>query len=755
MNTSTPTPSAWTMLESDNEVGYLLQDRLRIASGITAIPHKYGAAIIGGPSAELFSGHGLRGILSSILPLLDGTRTVAEIEQICDSLDPRQIRDIVGNFFMSGLLRTGVAPDSTSQIEIYLDRLVGNTGVFRSGLDAADRLRKCKIAIFGPAETCDELTSLFTEMEGGEAVSISDEEGLVSRTDLLLAISRPGSADPSSVFARANQLGIPALNVEVGGANARIGPFILPQMSASYACYRVAYTPIVADTTTLEPFAERIWSTMALHMAVSILTSIIKRSPINSFTDYEWKHGRQVQRRTTIARLHEWDEFGNAHPLPLKPAVSGYEGWKQYCSVALQSPDWHVANSYLTHFKTENILSIYERVPALYSDTPINLLPIKTAVEEVTHERTQGVSLAALSILATYTAGFTDRDGIMQRLVPTGGNLGSTLCMYLVFDVNGMEPGTYWFDSHSHRFEKMANIDPVGVRKILGLDASLPVIMISFANVLKVARKYGAFSFNIGWYDSGVLLSFANHLSDKLGLDLTDCRRPDEHQLMQKLGLPGDTLLPTGIFSISSDNVSRTKPIDKKTLDDILAKIERRRAVREWDAEDVPMDFAQSLCSSIQNALVRNSRIAGLNLDISGLLLLKLSDGEDGFYECLSDGKLRLITPFQRQQHSRILSQIRLTEAPVIFLPRIDLAACLIADGDDGVETAYRAAGAVIGDLWLHSESLGLAGTACGGTFEGEVRSITKRHSLEHFAPLSLCLGPVGRQSPARGGVTA
>lgn len=741
-NASPEPKSMWQTLLDDPEVSHLLRAPLRLARGVEAFPYRDGVVLAGGPSIEMFSGFGARAVLAQVLPLLDGTRTVAGIEAETD-LDPQQVCDIVANLFMSGLLRSGT-DGGGSNLEVYLDRLIGHTGAFSSGAASAQWLRERSIAIHAPGETGERMKALYEEVVQRAVSLVCDLDELQADTDLLVVVSTPSSGDPAEIFARANLLGIPALNIEIGERGARFGPFVLPQRTASYACYRAVHTPTAAgsDASAVHPAAERFWSALAIHMAVSTLARTVKSPSFNGFTDYRWENGRQVERQTSIARLHRWDENGRPHRLPLDRGQPGYEGWKQYCGVALQSAAAAAPNAYLVHYKTENIRSIYERVPALYSGNEVALPNVLSAAPLHPMAAPQGgrLNLATLATMATFCAGFGDRDGLPHRLAPTGGNLGSTLLMFLVRDVDGLAPGAYWFDGQKRVLERVPKIDVEALSGRFGFDRALPAIMLSFGNIGKVGRKYGGFSFNISWYDSGVLLAYARNLADALGLGLSDLPRADADALLEALGLPESTLVATGAIGLTAGEVAGT---DQGGVDAITGLIRRRRGVRAWPREELATSTVEAFLESACSSLERYGRISTHRLDLSLILALKLSDGEDGLYHYRAGSDLRLLAPFGRELHGSLLSQMRLTESPMILLPNIDLGKAIEEAGDEAVESAYKAAGAVVGELWLCSERSGLAGTACGGAFDGEIRVATGRHGLDHFAPLSLCLGPV------------
>lgn len=738
---TTETPSHWSLLTADAEIGHLLLNaRHRMAHGLQAVAHRDGVAIVGGTATEMFGGYGVRKALAQVLPLLDGTRTLNQIEQACGDFDSAQIREIVGTLFMSGMLRTGDATALDTGISKFLDRFVGSTGGYRTGAEAADRLHRSSLAVHAPERISTRMTALFDELGGGSTTVISDAESLGAVHDLLLVVTVPDDNPVRDIFARAGQLGIPTLNIELAGRNARIGPLVVPRFSASYECYLSAHAPLGKVDDGLDRWSELFWTGATLQMAFAIITKTLKRPAINAFTDHIWAEGRHSERRTGIARLHGWDAGGNLVPLGLDSTTPGYEGWKQYCTLALQSRAWHPANAHLQHYKSENILSIFERSPTVATGRTLRLNP------DTTVRALPGcVSADQLAILISQLCGFQLRESGQRRLVPTGGALGSSLVLLLVRDVQGLPSGSYWYDGHTERLERMKDIDIAQAFEELGIGKSERAAMISFGNVLKTSRKYGAFGINVGWYDAGVLLAYARQLSDALGLVLIDHPRPAPESLMERLGLPETALMPTGVMSLSSANSPCTD-----RLPDLVRRIAARRATREWPTGEVTAEEIAKLSTLIDAALERHRDIAGIQLPMAILALLKRSDadGGDGFYSYRPSQGLRLIRSYPRHLHAGILSQERLCEAPVILLPLINLGGVFELSGEPGMETAYRAAGTLVGDIWLESARIDWTGTACGGAFEGAIRNATGQHGLDAFSPLALCLGPAaGRPS--------
>ena len=727
----------WRMIAESEEIGELARLPLRIPSGLQAVPCEEGVALVGASSAQMLSGVGLRAALGKILPLLDGSRTSADLVRDCEGLTEDYVHSMLAHLLESGLLRSGPEPDPTSEVELYLDRFVGVTGVFSSGVDAARRLSEARLAISAPEEMGSWMVDLWSRSGGRAARCVRAPGELDKSISLLMVVTTQASSNPAALFARAAELRIPALNVEIVAAGARIGPLVLPNLSASYPCYREAHAPLGSEFGSPDSRVMKMWAACATHMALGILSRTLLHPPINCFTDRLWNGERHVERRATLARLHEWDEAGRALPLGVRPGGPGYLGWRQYCGVALQSPEWSPTNSYLVHLRDENIAAIFEPSPAVHTEGAVRLPQLEEGPRDPKHD---GLVLRQISTLLRYSAGLGERNGAPHRLAPTGGNLGSTLVALLVREVPELSPGAYWFSSSNSVLEPMRGAGLQETLQVLLGDADAPATLLTFGNLAKVSRKYGAFATNVCWYDAGVLLAYASEIASALGFRLLDLGAARLAEVLRAQGLLPAPLVPTGLLEVSPLG-GVAPPAATPSLHDVLQAVRQRTAVRSWSAKDVPLRTLHQVAERAQLAIDRYGRLGAGTPLASLLILAKLSDAPSGFY-LYTQGQCRLIREHPEDEHEGVLSQAALSRAPLIVLPRVDLARALDLEGDHGVPLAYRICGAIAGWLWLTCGSLGLAGTACGGVFEGQIRSLTSRHGLHDFHPLALCLGP-------------
>ncbi len=727
--------SFWDSLLSDEELKKQIPEYPRLAHGVKLTPYKNGLALYGGDTFEVFEGFGIRQTATKLIPLLDGTRNIESLKHNDVGVAAPDVLEILANLFMSGLLRNGPLDEPHSNSLVYLDRLCGNTGFVDSGQHSMKTLLSAHVVICLPKRFHEKIKLLYGDNFAQLHLIDQLDWHFSDDCDFLLVINdQTMDINPSDMFATANNKKVIAMNVELSGENARFGPMILPQRSASYACYRKTFD--VMTSNHINEDAAKYWISLAIHSMTIIIAGMSAPAHINSITDYIWGKYRQGNKTSAVPRLHGWDNNGDPYDLEITEETTGYDDWLRYSSVALQLCDYSPPNTYHMHYKAKNIESMYKRPPALYTADKVKLYQYDK------QPNSNQISIEHVSHVLNYSVGYGIRDNRKHRYAPTGGNLGSTLSMVIVNEVEGLEKGIYWFDSYMGYLEKVTNLDEQKVNQSLGIDNVSPMVIISLANVFKVAQKYSAFSFNISWYDSGVMYAYLYYLSDVMNLEISNLNITDQSLSLAALKLPEDNLLITGIMPVNFKTKDSQQTSHSYQYAHLLNLIKKRQAYRQWASEDMTMEQAQSLASNASQSMKIFSKVCVQPLKTSMLLILKLSDGTDGFYTIDDNDQLVLKSAYDREFHYRVLSQSVLTRSPAILLPQVDLADNLKRTDDLNMAMAYRFCGSVIGDMWLQCGMWNMAGTACGGCFEGEVRSVTGEHGLASFNPLAFCIGP-------------
>jgi len=730
----------WDMIVEDAELKNQLISQPRIAEGIQVFPYKKGLSLLGVEGMEIFDGFGIKSKLSEFLPLLDGSRTINELLRPSENLSLIDRKELLANLFLSGFLRDGALDFSLSAQSRYFDFVSGYTLANKSGSQGMKRLKEHSLVFVVPEEIKTEIASQIEEGIGRKCRFINVKDALPEEASFLLVLSDGNLAEPTELFNEAAKNDCIALNIEMNGEKVRFGPLILPKRSASYLCYRAQNAPL-QRRATFATSELSFWSALVVNNIVNFLSGVSFDTWINSFIEYQWVNDRQVVQIQSIARVHKWDSGGNPQSLNIDTDIADFDVWERYCKVALQSIDVSAPKAYHNHYKAKNIKAIYERSPVFYTGENIALAEVCSETES-SFER--GLNYQTVSQLLHFSLGYEQRNGNPHRCCPTGGNLGSTLAVILVKDIEGMEDGVFWFDNQENSLEKLPLVSPENMFELTGACLDAKLVLLSIANTPKVASKYGAFSYNISWYDAGLLSSFITNLAVTQGINSTAISLDNEKQILADLGIERSGMLLTGITAFNDmDSSLKIKNHFDHDYSQLVQLIRGRFATREWQVDEICYEDFVNLTKTISTSQANVLSASGKDLEVSVLLLAKLSDGEDGFYLLTEHEPLRLIKSFPRELHYRILSQHMLCKASVIALPNVNIAGNLHNSGLFQLDVAFKMCGGIVGDIWLQSQNVGYAGSACGGVFEGEVRSILAEHDLSRFIPLALCLGPI------------
>lgn len=202
----------------------LLKPWYRIAESDDGLLLEHGGAVVA------LGGHAARRLLPSLLPLLDGTRTAAEI---VEQLDPRleaAVENAVAVLGRHGLLTEGPPLDQDDAVLPTAHALATATGETPAVIAA--RLRASCVELAGPAAATEPLARLLLRSGVGVQPSGGDAR-------LVVAAGLP--ADELGALNRdRHERGLPWLPVgSFDGRLAEIGPLVVPGETACAECVRI------------------------------------------------------------------------------------------------------------------------------------------------------------------------------------------------------------------------------------------------------------------------------------------------------------------------------------------------------------------------------------------------------------------------------------------------------------------------------------------------------------------------------------
>jgi SagB-type dehydrogenase family enzyme len=173
-------------------------------------------------------------------------------------------------------------------------------------------------------------------------------------------------------------------------------------------------------------------------------------------------------------------------------------------------------------------------------------------------ERTEPVGLFELGQILFSSAGTVS--GYSKRVAPCAGNLKSVDLFVVVRDLDGLQPGLYFYKSEEHRLVSVRlhhHTDGMEreIRAITGVKGSrLPEVVLVFTSTLtRLFHKYGALSYKLAQLDAGSALMQAQACLRQKGFRAGIKTTWNDGALSKLLSLNYPQELPTAVLEIGGE----------------------------------------------------------------------------------------------------------------------------------------------------------------------------------------------------------
>ncbi len=726
-----------------------------------------GTQVVGGKSA--------RTLLPKVLPLLDGTRSIDELQQALPGLSARAVRDIVTLLYSRGLLEDGL-PDDTHAVSPTLAPLAAFAGryndvtrVNRHRGEALQRLADARVAVGGSARAAQ---LAFAALDGQNlgALSVSARPAdIAADATLLVAVfeSTDDAATASEWFAAARALGIPALHAHVASDAVEIGPLYIPGVSGCHDCFRhVRDVPIGGAAPDLG-----FWmGVLGLH-AMNVIARV---GPVKLFNTAR-VHTRTEQGRfyekTRLARLPGCPHCGLADAGPTLHEPGGriwllHNAAHGITCQALRNPRDHQI-----HYAAANIALTQEAPKPWYGADTIALPPVAevgapppwlTRPQAFRDERPDLASLAALLHFAVgyqVLPGVDGQGAITRRIAPSGGGLGASQLFVAARKVDGLPRGIYRYDGLRHQLDRITEASDDLLAGAVGVPTAElpPAVIVQVADMMKLRQKYDKFAFRLGSLDAGATQAFLHEVGDALGWRLQEYVGLRDKAMAQALNLAvaghrqmvchaigwgeafggaeppdlslhhyqyPDTLIE---WSGSLDAPARGTPaavdaalLPPASVHDLSTLLLARRSIRSYAERAVPSKVLGAIAAlgSQVNALREGHGGLGLRLKLWVVVATGTADLAPGVYRS-EDGVL------QRRRDALTLAQIEslgqqkgFARAPAVLLVTGDFEHTVRHFGARGYREMLMRAGAMLARAQMVAGSWGVGGCLWGGIAE-------------------------------------
>ena len=210
-------------------------------------------------TAVVFEGKAARALLPALLPLLDGTRTVAEVAAAIGPGTRAAVENALQLLGAKRLLLDGPPLDARDPARETAEFLAATSGFALTPAQAASALRAARTGVAGETQLAEEAARLLLRSGVGHVDRVSWEGPGTTPFELVLALPSPGELPRLGEWNRALLAArVPWLQVlPYDGVFAAVGPLYLPGETCCYDCYRLRRASNLGYPTEFWPLEAR------------------------------------------------------------------------------------------------------------------------------------------------------------------------------------------------------------------------------------------------------------------------------------------------------------------------------------------------------------------------------------------------------------------------------------------------------------------------------------------------------------------
>ncbi|WP_046004059.1 nitroreductase family protein [Pseudoalteromonas rubra] len=760
-----------TTFEVDSELA--LPRYPKFINEIQVIP--YGATSLlfeGGHGTQVLGGRAARSLIPRIIPLLDGRTTIAELEQKLTGLPRGAIPNIVALLYSRGLLEDGVGWDNeVAEIpgtSAFFGRYTDVTRVNKNRCDALKRLQSSTVLVCCPTSLQSTFEAAFEGSGLGSVNFVDLQEPIYAPANLLLACfdETVGAENIADFMQQAWDHKMPTLHARFAAGNVEMGPFFIPNKSASYEDFRAIHPMSQGGAG----YSSGFWAASIAHQALLILSRVGRTNFYNRCHYYEYDNNERYYKEIAIARM---PGVGSGELAKVCATQMTKQIWRQHSSANdMPTSDLLSPRDYQMHYAPANINIAKSQPEPYWGATPYALPEPSLAAIEPSWQNygvdKSSLDKQAVATLLGYTFGYQHFDnGEARRIVPSAGGLGSNEAFILVNQVDGLDTGVYHYFASEHRLDRIGAVNREVVAGALGVDIYdlPPLVLVTVGHLNKVRQKYGDFGFRFINLDTGFtqvtlfeLLSQLNlpfalledtrdiALANALSLPVIAARNAitsvvaigvaEKHKYMHPchVNRAMDSLLEgaanSGLdsyelearYRAQRDKALIVKQATPTYLHDLLLT---RRSVRVFANRTVPLELVADVAHQVDKELQFYQQKGALEaqVDIYAALKTESGSGEYTLYRYNSkNSHIELLEEHIAQPKLKAgILQNNLASAPVVYFFTGRFHDAVQAYKHRGYRTLIQHAAAASAKTLLYSQSFGLVGCPWGGLCEDGV----------------------------------
>ncbi|WEO69268.1 SagB family peptide dehydrogenase [Rhizobium rhizogenes] len=550
-----------------------------------AVPLADGVHLLGAEPITL-KGESAGWILSDFAPLLDGTRTIQDLNTALPEVSADSLLDVLHLMHMHGMLEEADdigSPGLSDEVnqrhgpqEIFFSRYLRVTGHCRNRYDVQRALAAARVTIVGSANWVPLLSG---QLEAS-GVGIVDQEVLETGGPTEETTSESNRAQPiadlvicvggelqQERLAR-HYLQRDAAVLFVDPIGLRLGPLTYPRKSACPVCARQQVKSRAEAPNPSEP-VHRMWSTALLsracQQAIGHLTGLFQPLVLGAVESW-WPQIGSTELQEMLW-LPNCELCGSSTPpFTIATPAGAMENLALLYHRNVAIRPWHIQQpAGMQHHLSGDVQKLAKGAYLAHAGAERFQLPAPTMLERVPdraiHHPSQTINLTDLSDLLHYSAGgnatpLDDGGFHLRRHTASGGNLGSTEIYVIVPEPGELESGVYHYlmpghvlervgssTSAKHIIERLGSADDVSSRPPR---AALIVV----SAVQRLRAKYGERGYQYCLLDAGLIAHRVAAISDEIGRRLHPIWEFNDQRLADALNIDGLRLAPTLVLAL-------------------------------------------------------------------------------------------------------------------------------------------------------------------------------------------------------------
>lgn len=512
---------------------------------VLVLPYgQHGLIFEGVRGTQVISGRGARTFIPTLIKVLDGTRNIDEIVALFPQYNGQAIINALILLYTRGLLENGNSQHAAminDDANAFIGRYIDATRVNETRHDIYDKLTSTRIGIAATEHYADYLSQCLQDCGFADVSIIRNIEEISLDMDLVIGCFTEHSAMAKNTASVCQSKGVSLFCNYLGKQECQIGPLVVPEQSACADCAAIQVPFASSGEYTGHEFWLGIISLNAFHL-------ISRVGPFKLYNTVrihgENEHGKFYRKRK-LSRMPGCETCGLGHVKTNQAATSIY--WELHNAAhGLASKNLRNPRDHQIHYAAINV-ELTEKVPErIYGahsevlDTNLKFERTPTWAENRTVPMPRALNKSSLTTLLRYAVGYQDSDGLLRRIAPSAGGLGTTELYLCLRDIEGFENGVYRYFGIHHCIEHIGFVDDEVLAGTLGIPTHdlASVTLFGVANMLKIRQKYDRLAFRLMTLDSGVTRQITSDIADALGFNTAEYNDVRDKLAGQFLQLP-------------------------------------------------------------------------------------------------------------------------------------------------------------------------------------------------------------------------